>query len=137
MAVKCCTFPAPASDGKLLHGRSSICPLGRIPVGSYEFFQDLVSDFGQDFPSDLLPLHDEKLTVADLDHLVSHLIVASDLDDFLVKTGLKGTPLDMVIRKVALYADDDAAFRRDMNRAKVLSLVMDLTDNLSMIILKK
>lgn len=34
MAVKCCTFPAPASDGKLLHGRSSICPLGRIPVGS-------------------------------------------------------------------------------------------------------
>ena len=46
-------------------------------------------------------------------------------------TGLEGTQLADVIRKIALYSADKKHFRRDINRAIVLAHILDLKDNLS------
>ena len=60
-----------------------------------------------------------------------HVVGSRNLDEFLIMTGLEGSDLGGVIRKVALYAGNKKKFRRDMNRAIVLTYIMDLNDNLS------
>ena len=49
-------------------------PLNTTYRNAHQFFQELITRFGDDFPSDLLPLDDEHLVLANVDHLSLELV---------------------------------------------------------------